>query len=154
MFSVQLVRVLEDYGEEVLSGLSGAVTTLPTYVAVVDAKILEDPFDGCTVTPQLANTDDTWTYDATSIGESCAVECADGYEWPVTEDLVCLTGTSYWYVPADCVAVGDETSSYCVAELSLLITPLSLSGFTAHWVFDNLIFVRRAFASLLAWTLI
>ena len=36
-----------------------------------------------------------------------------------------------------------------MAELSLLMTPWLWSGFTSQWVFDNLVFVRRALALLL-----
>ena len=55
IFSAQLVSVLEEYGEEVLSGLSGAATTLPSYVALVHEKILELPTSLATVAPTSAS---------------------------------------------------------------------------------------------------
>ena len=76
VFAVALETVVAADGGEVPSGLTSATSTLPTYVGVMDELLTVGPFFGCSSPPQMANTLDTWTCGATSIGESCAVECA------------------------------------------------------------------------------
>ena len=74
-FAVALETVVAAYGGEVPSGLTSATSTLPTNVGVMDELLTAGPVFGCS-SPQMANTLDTWTCGATSIGELCAVECA------------------------------------------------------------------------------
>ena len=127
-FILEIASVLEAYGEAVPTNLTLAFSTLPSYTVVLEDISFVGPFRGCSSPPQIANTLDTWTCPTSPIGESCTVVCADGYEWPSSVGVVCLTKDSYLDVAADCVVEGSTTTSYRVGQFDLLLTPLNATG--------------------------
>ena len=74
--------VLADDGD-VHSGSTNATSILPSWIGVND-----DLLAGCSATRQVTNVFDTWTCLATLTGDSCAAECAAGYECPASEGVV------------------------------------------------------------------
>ena len=150
-FATKLSAVVLADGGDAPSGWTNATSTLPSWIGVMDDLLAVGPFFGCSTTPQKANTLDTWTCPATSTGDSCAVECADGYDWPASGGAVCLTKDSYSEVLADCVHDGAETASKRVVEFHLLVTPQGTitDGFSALWTSANIVYVEMAVANLL-----
>ena len=81
--------VLADDGD-VPSGSMNATSRLPSWIGVRDDLLAVGSSYGCSAAPRIANVLDTWTCPATSTGNSRAVECAAGYEWPASGGVMCF----------------------------------------------------------------